>query len=342
MDEIFMRRCLELAEAGKGNTSPNPMVGSVVVHEGQIIGEGYHRRAGEPHAEVNAIAAVQNPNLLSSSTLYVNLEPCAHYGKTPPCTDLIIEKNIRRVVVACLDPFPAVSGQGICRLQRADVEIVTGILEREARSLNKVFITFHEQHRPYIFLKWAQSIDGFIDRLRIDTSSAPVRFSSTASRRIVHKLRSEVAAIMIGRQTAELDNPSLTVRYWAGLSPVRLVLGRRFVPPPQAHLSDRTVETLFFSEENMDYNRPLLPQVLAELYARKLDSLLVEGGATLLNSFLEAGLWDEAHVEVVPFFLGKGVIAPTITTSSLPILRQSEEKWTDGRRILHYYANSLA
>ncbi|MDR3137492.1 MAG: bifunctional diaminohydroxyphosphoribosylaminopyrimidine deaminase/5-amino-6-(5-phosphoribosylamino)uracil reductase RibD [Tannerellaceae bacterium] len=331
MDEIFMRRCLELAEAGKGNTSPNPMVGAVVVYEGRIIGEGYHHRSGEPHAEVNAIAAVRNTNLLPSSTLYVNLEPCAHYGKTPPCADLIIEKNIRRVVVACLDPFPAVAGQGIYRLQQAGVEVVTGVLEKEARSLNKAFITCHEQHRPYIFLKWAQSADGFMDRLRTDASFPPVRFSSPASRRVVHKLRAEVDAIMVGRRTAELDDPSLTVRHWAGRSPIRIVLGRQFKPSPQAHLSNGCVET-----------HPLLPQVLADLSERKLNSLLVEGGATLLQSFLEAGLWDEAHVEVAPFSLVEGVKAPDIAISSLPILRQSTEEWMDGRRILHYYANPLA
>jgi diaminohydroxyphosphoribosylaminopyrimidine deaminase/5-amino-6-(5-phosphoribosylamino)uracil reductase len=342
MDEIFMRRCLELAVAGKGYTSPNPMVGAVIVHQGRIIGEGFHCRSGEPHAEVNAIAAVRNPRLLPSSTLYVNLEPCAHYGKTPPCADLLIEKNIRRVIVACLDPFPAVSGKGVRRLQEAGVDVVTGVLEKEARSLNKVFITCHEQCRPYIFLKWAQSMDGFIDRLRTTVSSPPVRFSSSASRRSVHKLRAQVAAIMVGRRTAELDDPSLTVRYWAGPSPLRLVLGRHFEPSPQAHLSNRYGETLVFSEKNLDYNRPILPQILAGLYTRKLDSLLVEGGAALLQSFLETGLWDEAYVEVAPFLLGKGVKAPRMATSSSPVLRQSAEEWPDGRTILHYCANPLA
>jgi diaminohydroxyphosphoribosylaminopyrimidine deaminase/5-amino-6-(5-phosphoribosylamino)uracil reductase len=333
MDEVFMQRCLELAAAGRGHTAPNPMVGAVIVCDGQVIGEGYHRRVGEGHAEVNAVAAVRRPELLRRSTLYVSLEPCSHHGRTPPCADLVIEKGIPRVVVACLDPFPAVAGRGICRLREAGVEVITGVLEKEARTLNKVFITCHERRRPYILLKWAQSADGFIDRHRADASAPPTVFSSVASRRAVHKLRSEVAAVMVGRRTAMLDNPALTVRYWSGRQPVRLVLGRHITLPPDAHLLDGSVETLFFSEENIDYARPVLPQVMDELYRRKLDSLLVEGGATLLTSFLEAGLWDEARIETAPFTLGDGIKAPSLASAPSPTLLCSETFISSGARI---------
>jgi diaminohydroxyphosphoribosylaminopyrimidine deaminase/5-amino-6-(5-phosphoribosylamino)uracil reductase len=311
------------------------MVGAVIVCDGQVIGEGYHRRAGEGHAEVNAIAAVRRQELLRRSTLYVSLEPCSHYGKTPPCAELLIEKKIPRVVVGCFDPFPTVSGRGIRRLRDAGVEVVTGVLEKEARALNKVFITCHERQRPYIFLKWAQSADGFIDRIRTDASTPPVIFSSPASRRAVHKLRSEVAAVMVGRRTAELDNPALTVRYWSGRQPLRLVLGQP-VLPPDAHLSDGSVETLFFSEENLDYALPVLPQVMAELYRRKLDSLLVEGGAALLTSFIKAGLWDEVRIETAPFMLCDGVKAPSLASSPFPYCLYAEELTSSGSRITFY------
>jgi diaminohydroxyphosphoribosylaminopyrimidine deaminase/5-amino-6-(5-phosphoribosylamino)uracil reductase len=302
------------------------MVGAVIVHDNRIIGEGFHRKAGEAHAEVNAIASVRDPSLLCRSTLYVNLEPCSHYGKTPPCAELIIRKQIPRVVVGCLDPFPEVSGEGVRRLREAGVEVVTGVMEREARLLNKVFITFHERRRPYVYLKWAQSADGYIDRIRTDGSVPPVVFSTPETRRRVHKLRSEVAAIMVGTRTALLDNPSLSVRHWAGVSPVRVVPDRRLCIPPDYRLLDGTIPTLVFAGRTAqnrrnveyvltDYDRPVLPQVLDALYARKLDSLLVEGGSALLTRFLEEDLWDEAQVEVSPVCLKEGVKAPSLHRS---------------------------
>jgi diaminohydroxyphosphoribosylaminopyrimidine deaminase/5-amino-6-(5-phosphoribosylamino)uracil reductase len=297
------------------------MVGAVIVCRGKIIGEGYHRKFGEAHAEVNAVASVADEALLAESTLYVNLEPCSHYGQTPPCTELIIRKRIPRVVVGCLDPYPEVSGRGIRRLREAGVEVLTGVMKDEALVLNKVFITNHSRMRPYIYLKWAQSADGFIDKLRTDASVLPVAFSSPASRQLVHRKRAEVAAIMVGTRTALLDNPSLTVRYWSGDSPVRVVLDRELKIPAHYHLLDDSVRTLVFTameRENTrkteyirtDFGGNVVRQVLSHLYNRQLASLLVEGGACLLMQFLGEGLWDEVEVETAPFRLDDGVKAP--------------------------------
>lgn len=324
IEEKYMLRCLELARHGNGYTAPNPMVGAVIVHNGKIIGEGFHRRCGEGHAEVNAIASVRDESLLRESTLYVSLEPCSHYGKTPPCAELIIRKGIPRVVVGCLDPFPEVSGRGIRMLREAGIEVVTGVREEEARALNAVFMTFQQQKRPYIYLKWAQSADGFIDRIRTDASTPPVVFSSAETRRKVHRLRSEVAAIMVGTRTALLDDPSLTVRHWAGLSPVRILLDRSLRVPETARLLKKTGRAIIFNGCRadcdahvtyvpIDFKQAVLPQILHYLHEQKLNSLLVEGGACLLNSFLEAGLWDEARVETAPVTLHEGVKAPRIS-----------------------------
>ena len=323
VEEKYMARCIELAKGGRGNVSPNPMVGAVVVHKGRIIGEGFHRKCGEAHAEVNAIASVKDESLLKDSTIYVSLEPCSHYGKTPPCAELIIRKGIPRVVVGCLDPFPEVSGRGVRMLREAGVEVVTGVMEEEARALNKAFMTLQTKGRPYIILKWAQSEDGFIDRLRTDVSEPVTVLSSPETSRLVHKLRSEVAAIMVGTRTALLDNPSLNVRHWSGNSPVRVVLDRRLVIPDSYRLLNGFSRTLIFTEkevenrENMEYIRidfegPVIRQVLDHLAARKLDSLLVEGGAQLINSFVEADVWDEARVETAPVRLYQGGHAPML------------------------------
>ena len=238
VENKYMARCISLARNGIGNVAPNPMVGAVIVHQGKIIGEGYHRKYGEAHAEVNAIASVRDESLLKEATIYVSLEPCSHYGKTPPCAELIIKKQIPRVVIGCLDPFPEVSGRGVRMLCEAGVEVVTGVMEEEARELNRVFMTFQEKRRPYIYLKWAQSADGFMDRLRTNNSLPAVVLSSSETLRRVHHLRANVAAIMVGTQTALLDNPSLTVRHWAGKSPVRVVLDRTLRIPPHYHLLD--------------------------------------------------------------------------------------------------------
>lgn len=324
VENKYMARCISLARGGAGGVAPNPMVGAVVVHQGEIIGEGYHRKYGEAHAEVNAIASVRDESLLKEATMYVSLEPCSHYGKTPPCAELIIKKQIPRVVIGCLDPFPEVSGRGVRMLREAGVEVVTGVMEKEAWELNRVFMTFQEKRRPYIYLKWAQSADGFMDRLRTDNSSPAVVLSSPETMRRVHRLRADVAAIMVGTQTALLDNPSLTVRHWAGKSPVRVVLDRTLRIPSHYHLFDGTVKTLVFttvadaiSRENVEYvtidfSQPVLPQVMHELYIRKLNSLMVEGGATLLGHFLKEGLWDQMLVETAPVSLESGVKAPDL------------------------------
>lgn len=322
-DRKYMSRCIALARGGAGSVAPNPMVGAVIVHKGKIIGEGFHRKYGEAHAEVNAIASVRDESLLREATLYVSLEPCSHYGKTPPCAELIVGKRIPRVVVGCLDPFPEVSGRGVRMLREAGVEVVTGVMEEEARELNRAFMTFQEKKRPYICLKWAQSADGFIDKLRTSPEEPAVMLSSPKTRRMVHRLRSEVAAIMVGTQTALLDNPSLTVRHWVGDSPVRVVLDRTLRIPSHYHLLDGSVKTLLFTEKEavsrenveyvtIDFNRSVLPQVMHELYVRGLNSLLVEGGAMLLNSFINEGLWDSILVETAPISLVSGVRAPDL------------------------------
>lgn len=323
VENKYMARCISLARSGAGNVAPNPMVGAVIVHQGKIVGEGYHRRCGEAHAEVNAIASVKDESLLKEATMYVSLEPCSHYGKTPPCAELIIRKQIPRVVVGCLDPFPEVSGRGVRMLREAGVEVVTGVMEREAWELNRDFMTFQQLGRPYVYLKWAQSADGFMDRVRMDSSSPAVVLSSAETLRRVHRLRACVAAIMVGTQTALLDNPSLTVRHWAGKSPVRVVLDRILRIPSDYHLLDGAVKTLVFTAKKavsrrnveyitIDFSQPVLPQVLHELYIRKLNSLMVEGGANLLGHFLQEDLWDQMFVETAPVCLETGVKAPDI------------------------------
>lgn len=323
VEEKYMARCLELARGGQGNVAPNPLVGAVVVCDGRIIGEGYHRKYGEAHAEVNAIAAVRDESLLQQATLYVSLEPCSHYGKTPPCSELIIKKGIPRVVVGCLDPYPEVAGRGIGMLRNAGVEVVAGVMEQEARALNPDFMTYQMLKRPYVYLKWAQSADGFMDAARADASRPAVVLSSAEMLRRVHHLRADVAAIMVGTRTALLDNPSLTVQHWSGKSPVRVVLDRTLRLPSTYNLFDGEVRTLVFtaaeavSRENVEYiqidfSAPVLRQVLSHLYLRKLNSLMVEGGNTLLESFLQEGLWDKMLVETAPVLLGTGVRAPGV------------------------------
>ena len=264
-DEKYMRRCIQLARNGRQNAKPNPMVGAVIVSgDGRIIGEGYHVRCGEGHAEVNAFAAVrpEDETLLKDSTIYVSLEPCSHYGKTPPCADLIIKKGVRRVVVGCVDEFAEVQGRGIKKLQDAGIEVTVGVLEEECRELNRRFLTFHREHRPYMILKWAQTANGFID-----DDFKPLAISSPFTRMLSHKLRAEEDAILVGRVTEEREHPQLTVRDWTGENPKRLVVDR---------------------------NHPLN---LEGLYAHGIQSLIVEGGAKTLQTFIDEGLWDEIRVE---------------------------------------------
>lgn len=336
-DEKYMARCIQLARNGQCGAAPNPMVGAVIVCEGRIIGEGYHIRCGEAHAEVNAIRSVRDESLLARSTIYVSLEPCSHYGKTPPCADLIIAKRIPRVVVGCVDPFAQVSGRGIAKLREAGVQVTVGVLEQECRELNRRFIISHRQERPYVILKWAQSADGFIDAHRTDSSRKPVLFSNPITSTLVHRLRAGVDAILVGRHTALLDNPSLTVRHWQGRSPLRIVIDRRLTLPSTLNLFDGTHPTLVVTCEKptnpilqVEYfvtesDRPILPQLMEELYCRKIQTLLVEGGTTLLQSFIDASLWDEIRVETAPFNLYQGVEAPCLPVGIHSIEEQTIE-----------------
>ncbi len=322
-DITFMHRCLQLAALGRGNVSPNPMVGAVIVHRGQIIGEGFHRRCGEAHAEVNAVASVKDKSLLADSTIYVSLEPCSHYGKTPPCAELIICHRIPRVVVGCLDPFPEVSGRGVARLREAGIEVITGVLEEECKALNRTFMTYQLKQRPFVTLKWAQSADGFIDRLR-STEELAAQISDEVSSVWVHRLRAECDAILVGTNTAVADNPTLTTRLWHGGAPLRVVLDLQGRISPAAKLFTDELPTLVITGCDTDY--PKLPAsvevvhlapgeevvsgLLNLLYRRRVQHLLVEGGSMLLRSFIEQGTWDEARVETAPISFGTGVAAP--------------------------------
>ena len=329
-----MSRCLQLAWNGIGHVAPNPMVGAVLVCDDRIIGEGYHLRYGDAHAEPNAIDSVKNRDLLKQSTLYVSLEPCSHYGKTPPCADLIVENNIPRVIIGTLDPNPKVAGRGVEILRKAGVEVVIGVMEKECRELNKRFFIFQEQKRPYVLLKWAQTKDGFIDRKRVDTSEAPLAISNEITKQLTHKMRSENQAILVGANTVLLDNPSLTVRNWSGRSPVRIAIDRQGRIPMDFNLFDGSVPTIIFSEKfhenehnlefvKMTFDEHCLKNILTTIYERNIHSVLVEGGASILNSFIEAGLWDEANIEVSPLEITNGVKAPVL--NRLPISQKTFE-----------------
>ena len=323
-EEKYMRRCIELAKNGLCNVAPNPMVGAVIVCDGCIIGEGYHVRCGEAHAEVNAIRSVKDESLLKRSTIYVSLEPCSHYGKTPPCADLIIEKQIPRIVIGCRDPFSKVAGRGIQKLQNAGREVIVGVLEEECLHLIRRFITFNTLRRPFITLKWAESADRFIDIERIDGN--PVLLSSPLTSMLVHKKRAENTAIMVGRRTALLDNPSLTVRNWYGRNPIRIVLDRNLSLPNDLQIFNGEVPTLVFTEKEhpeeksvsyitIDFGHNPLKLIMEELYPRNIQSLLVEGGSQLLQSFIDNELWDEAYIEKCPKRLYSGVKAPEISNN---------------------------
>jgi diaminohydroxyphosphoribosylaminopyrimidine deaminase/5-amino-6-(5-phosphoribosylamino)uracil reductase len=323
--EKYMIRCLELARKGRGNVSPNPMVGCVIVHNDTIIGEGYHEQYGEAHAEVNAVNSVQNNEILNKSTLYVSLEPCAHYGLTPPCSDLIIEKQIRNVVIGTIDSFAKVAGKGIERMRKAGINVQVGILEKECREINKRFFTFHEKKRPYIFLKWAETNDGFIDFDRSKNEfGVPSWITGEKALVRVHQMRAEEDAILIGTNTAIKDNPSLTVRHCPGTNPVRIVIDNHLRLPKNLNLFDGTVKTLVFNsfknEENgniefikIDFNKNLIPHILKILYHQNIQSLIVEGGKQLLDSFIEANLWDEAFRFVGNKLFTNGIKAPKIS-----------------------------
>ncbi len=323
-DEKYMQRCLELAHRGAGSVSPNPMVGCVIVHNNRIIGEGYHERCGEAHAEVNAVRSVKDPSLLTESTMYVTLEPCAHFGRTPPCSDLIVEKQIPKVVIGTVDPYAEVSGRGIEKLRKAGIDVTVGILDKECVELNKRFFTFHEKKRPYIILKWAQTRDGFID---IDREEAdfgePTWITGPKALEMVHRIRAREDAIMVGTNTALKDNPSLTVRHCEGRNPLRIVIVRKLKLPATLHLFDNSTPTLVINsiknekQENtewikVDEKKELIPQILDLLYRKDILSLIVEGGRQTTDYFIHSGLWDEAHVFTGNKMFRKGVRAPEL------------------------------
>lgn len=280
-DEKYMRRCLQLATNGRHNVKSNPMVGAVLVCRDRIIGEGYHVCFGKGHAEVNCFASVKSGDVgkVRESTLYVSLEPCSHQGKTPPCADLIIEKQVKRVVVGCVDPFAKVRGQGIKKIADSGIEVSVGVLEEECLALNKRFVTYHEYHRPYILLKWAQTSNGFID-----DNFHPLQISTPFTTMLSHKLRAENEAILVGKATDEREHPRLDVRCWHGDNPLRLVLS-----------GGNTIEEL-----------------LSDLYGKNIQSLVVEGGRKTLQSFIDAGLWDEIRVETAPAVVGNGTRSPLL------------------------------
>ena len=333
VDEKFMMRAIDLARLGMGSVSPNPMVGCVIVHHNVIIGEGYHAEYGKAHAEVNAVNRVRNKELLKDSTIYVTLEPCAHYGKTPPCADLILLHRIPRVVIGTIDPFAEVAGKGVKRLRDGGCEVLSGFCEEKCVELNRRFFTFHQKKRPFIILKWAQTADGFID---IDRSSEhygqPTWITNDLSRIAVHKMRTDEAAILVGTNTARKDNPSLTVRDWSGKHPLRLVIDREDKLPRGLTLFDHCEPTVVYTsrdkqnEVNLIYQKiPFdgneINEILSDLHKRGIVSLIVEGGQKLLESFIRSEIWDEARVFTGKNVFHRGVKAPGFDG----ILLKSEE-----------------
>jgi diaminohydroxyphosphoribosylaminopyrimidine deaminase / 5-amino-6-(5-phosphoribosylamino)uracil reductase len=321
VNEKYMLRCLNLAKLGAGGVAPNPMVGCVIVYNDEIIGEGFHKKSGEPHAEVNAINSVplEKQPLLTESVLYVNLEPCSHFGKTPPCADLIVSKKIPRVVIGISDPNPLVSGKGIEKLNAAGIKVTIGVLKEECSELNTRFITFYEKKRPYIILKWAQTADGFI----APVNGKHLQISGMLSQQLNHKWRSEEQSILVGYNTALNDNPQLTVREWKGNNPTRIVIDRKLELPKSLHLFDNTISTIVFNEladeknENIElikinFGNETAKNILSSLYNRKIQSVLVEGGAKTLQLFITSGLWDEARVFISSNNLQSGISAPTV------------------------------
>ena len=351
-----MYRCLQLAQAGAGHVAPNPMVGAVLVYNNRIIGEGCHREYGMSHAEVNCIASVQKEDLrlVSKSVMYVSLEPCAHYGKTPPCVDLIIQHLIPKVVIGCRDPFPEVNGKGIEKLLAAGVTVTTGILEKECRQLNKRFFTFHTHRAPYIILKWAQSNDGAIAA----PGGSAVQISNAYSSRLVHRWRSEESAILVGTRTAMLDDPALTTRLWPGKNPIRLVIDRELKLPASLRLFDETAPTVIFNELrntiSMDgsnvfagggnwycqlkQDAGILQQVMNALYHLRIQSVLVEGGTKLLQSFMNESRWNEARIITNETLrIPGGIKAPQLAQAQIIM---EEHLFSD--RIEHYSNPSLS
>lgn len=318
--EIYMSRCIQLAKLAAGNVAPNPVVGAILVYDNKIIGEGYHKTYGEAHAEVNCINNVTEENIqyISKATLYVSLEPCAHFGKTPPCTNLIMKNNIPKVVIGCRDIYKDVNGKGIQQLQEAGINVITGILEKECIELNKRFFTFHQKQRPYIILKWAQSLNA-----KIGSSAKRILISNEYTNRIVHKWRGEEAAIMIGTNTALIDDPSLNVRLWKGKNPVRIIIDINLHLPSHLKMFNEEVRTIIFNgikheeTKNLIYYKlntdDVLNEIMQVLYTMDIQSVIIEGGTKLLQSFIDSELWDEARVITNgQMMISDGINAPVL------------------------------
>ncbi len=310
--DTYIKRCIELAKNGLGTTYPNPLVGSVIVYNNEIIGEGWHRKSGEPHAEVNAINSVKDKSLLSKSTIYVSLEPCSHFGKTPPCCDLIIANKIPNVVIGTIDPFAKVAGTGIKKLIEAGKNVTVGILEEECNNLNKRFFTFHNKKRPYIILKWAESEDGFIAPLSKEKKE-PVWITNEFSRQLVHKWRSEEQAILVGTNTVIEDNPSLTTRDWSGNHPIRIVLDQNNRISKESHIFDNQVKSITITKENINFNNNIALEITDFLFNEGIQSVIIEGGRQTLLTFIDANIWDEARVFRGEIYFKSGTKAPTIS-----------------------------
>lgn len=328
--EKYIKRCIELAENGFGTTYPNPMVGSVIVYENRIIGEGWHKKAGEPHAEVNAIRSVKDKSLLKKATIYVSLEPCSHFGKTPPCCDLIIEHKIPNVVVGTVDPNEKVAGNGIKKLIAAGANVTVGVLEKECNELNKRFFTFHQEKRPYIILKWAESQDGFLSPEKvIDQDRKPIWITNLYSRQLVHKWRSEEQAILVGTQTVIDDNPKLNTRDWSGNNPVRVVLDKNNRIAKESFVFDNSVKTIVFTKsttalstentnfEIIDFDQNIIPQILDVLHQNQIQSIIIEGGLQTLQSFIDQNIWNEARIFIGKTSFEKGTKAPNIQKKNI-------------------------
>ena len=342
--EKYIRRCIELAKNGLGTTYPNPLVGSVIVHNGKIIGEGWHKKSGEPHAEVNAVNSVKDKSLLKESTIYVSLEPCSHFGKTPPCCDLIIENGIPNVVIGTVDPNIKVAGNGIKKLIEAGATVTVGILEKECNELNKRFFTFHQKKRPYIILKWAESQDGFIAPLT-KSEQKPVWITNEFSRQLVHKWRSEEQAILVGTQTVIDDNPKLDTRDWMGNNPVRIILDQHNRLPRDSHIFNNKAKTIVFSKsptpvlkesvnfEIIDFGNNLAQQIVQTLYKHQIQSVIIEGGRQTLQTFIDQNLWDEARIFIGNTCFENGTKAPIIALKNI-------EKHSIGSDALIIYRNN--
>lgn len=335
-DQMYMLRCVQLAKNGFGTTSPNPMVGCVIVHNNKIIGEGWHYKSGQPHAEVMAIQSVKNKELLASATIYVSLEPCSYTGKTPPCSDLIIQHRIPRVIIGSADPHPNVSGKGIAKLKEAGVEVRSGVCKSVCDALNKRFFKFHKEKKPYVVLKWATTLDGFIAPKEQKQGEA-FWITSAFSKQLVHLWRSQEDSIMVGTNTAIKDNPKLDTREVYGKNPVRLAVDKNLRIPSSHQLLDATIPTVIFtskikdSENNLHYEtlnweENLPEQILDYCYQNNLQSILIEGGTHLLQSFIDLALWDEARVFVGNKLLKSGIKQPLLNATVQKIEKSGEDR----------------